>query len=301
MRFILLVLVLWGCQVTAPAEKIQEPVVASTPHVDKLFKLPKVIEVPVKKVEVLPEPACLESAVDFWQQVYTNPGTTAFAYNSKTHEIYEISEISWKKRKHEAKQLKRLVLKKEQISSDEVQVQFGAGKSFAQGLENSKKYLPMILHKLREAGMPEDLAFIPLVESSFNPRARSKVGALGMWQIMPGTLKLYTKANKKNLYNPEFATDIALKILKDNYEYLGSWSLAVKAYHSGLGRIFQAKTQLETEDVCKIIQDFDGRGYKTASRNYYLQFLAARRLYNDQNKPVVLKPNFTDFRTVSGR
>jgi membrane-bound lytic murein transglycosylase D len=95
---------------------------------------------------------------------------------------------------------------------------------------------------------------------------------------MPATLKVYSRAHRKKLGDLNFSTKIAILILKENYEQLGSWPLAINAYHSGLGRIKKAKEELNTSDICKITSEFKGRAYKFASRNYYAQFLAAKRI-----------------------
>lgn len=227
----------------------------------------------------LQEPACFKSAVDFWEKVYTSPGSDTIIFDSRHHIIYLINEDTpWKHRKAITSNLIRKV-KNNVVNDADIKSQIGAKKTFTTGLENAYKYVPYIQKRLKEENMPLDLALIPLIESSFNLKARSKVGALGAWQIMPKTLKLYAKGSKHKLYNIEFATEVAIKILKDNYNELGSWPLAINAYHSGQGRLLKAKRELGTTDICTIVKNFDGKGYKSASRQYYAQFLAARRLY----------------------
>jgi membrane-bound lytic murein transglycosylase D len=132
---------------------------------------------------------------------------------------------------------------------------------------------------LEQAGLPKELALIPLIESGFQASALSKVGARGYWQIMPGTLRLYTKTSKKRLADLNFSTQIAILIFQDSYEALGTWPLAINAYHSGIGRLRRATQELGTQDICPIVHKYQGKGYKFASRNYYAQFLAAKRLY----------------------
>jgi hypothetical protein len=245
---------------------------------DPIAGLPKK---PHLEIDPFAQPACMNKAVEFWENVYNSRNATVYIFNDKTHEIYFIEEdISWRNRHRIAKHLINQVVRQYRLDRDDVKAQFGAGKTFAKGLEQGYKYIPIIQKKLKENNMPLDLAFIPLIESSFHFKARSKVGALGAWQIMPKTMKLYMKnTSRAKLYDLEFATNVAIKILKHNYELLGSWPLAVNAYHSGPGRLMQAKESLGTVDICKITQRFEGRGYKTASRNYYAQFLAARNLY----------------------
>jgi membrane-bound lytic murein transglycosylase D len=262
----------------SPQPKVVPPKPLRKDILDPIAGLPKK---PHEETDPFAQPTCMNKAVEFWENVYNTRNATIYIFNDKTHEIYIIEEdISWRNRHGIARRLINQVVNRYRLDRDDVKAQFGAGKTFAKGLEQGYKYIPFLQKKLKENNMPIDLAFIPLIESSFHFKARSKVGALGAWQIMPRTMKLYMKQTPKNrLYDLEFATDVAIKILKHNYELLGSWPLAVNAYHSGPGRLIKAKESLGTTDICKITQRFEGRGYKTASRNYYAQFLAAKNLY----------------------
>jgi membrane-bound lytic murein transglycosylase D len=283
---LLLIFLLTGC--VTVSNKQQEVVSAPVKRVTTVkpyqipYPIPKITPRPFDVVEKdhLRMPACMTNAVNFWESVYTSTGSTTFIFNDKDHTIYKVEEnVDWKSRHRVAKRLIWEAHKTHDVDYDDVKAQIGAGKTFRIGLERGYQYIPMIKKRLKAAGLPEELAFIPLIESSFNLKARSKVGALGAWQIMPRTMKLYVKAPKNRLYDINFATDVAIKILKHNYELLGSWPLAVNAYHSGPGRLMKAQEFLGTSDICTITQNFEGRGYKTASRNYYAQFLAAKNLY----------------------
>jgi membrane-bound lytic murein transglycosylase D len=74
-----------------------------------------------------------------------------------------------------------------------IRSQRGAKERFAQGLRIAGRYIAEMKKIFREEGLPEELAYLPLVESSFNIRARSGVGALGMWQFMPETGKKFMR------------------------------------------------------------------------------------------------------------
>jgi hypothetical protein len=290
MKFILLLL-LTGCvtpvQPTQTAQVLEmKPAVEAKPY-QVPHPIPRIVIRPPKPHTTPPSPDCMDNAVAFWERVYTSPGSVTFIFNDKNHTIYMEEEVPWKTRKHSARRMiSQVKAKHRNVPHDDIKAQIGAVKTFTHGLESASRYVPRIKQMLREAGLPEDLAYIPLVESSFNLKARSRVGALGAWQIMPSTLRLYVKTNKKKLYDIEFATSVAIMILKHNYELLGSWPLAINAYHSGPGRMQKAKEALATDDMCTITQQFDGRGYKTASRNYYAQFLAAKSLYEKYNATV---------------
>ncbi len=111
----------------------------------------------------------------------------------------------------------------------------------------------------------------------FNPYAYSKVGASGMWQFMPATGKLYglqidQYADQRN--DPFLAARAAARLLKNNYEALGTWYLAMNAYNSGLGTMKNAVKATGGTDIGNIIQNYRGGVYGFASRNFVPSFLA---------------------------
>ena len=111
---------------------------------------------------------------------------------------------------------------------------------FIAALERGTTYLPYIRAELTKAKLPLDLAYLPLVESAFNPRARSRARAQGLWQFISGTARLYGLrcdglVDERN--DPYLATQAAVKLLADLYDNFGSWELALAAYNSGAGRV----------------------------------------------------------------
>ena len=99
---------------------------------------------------------------------------------------------------------------------------------FEQAIKRSGRYLPLMESIFaREYNLPVELTRLPFVESSFNIRARSKVGASGIWQFMRSTGKLFLKINdgvdERN--DPIRATEAAAKLLKMNFGSLKSWPL----------------------------------------------------------------------------
>jgi membrane-bound lytic murein transglycosylase D len=107
-------------------------------------------------------------------------------------------------------------------------------------LKRSGRYEGMIRAKLRERGMPEDLLYLSMIESGFNPNARSVASAVGLWQFVAGTgrdygLRIDGYVDERR--NPEKSTDAALQYLEDLYEQFGSWTLAAAAYNTGGGRV----------------------------------------------------------------
>ncbi|MFZ5797604.1 MAG: LysM peptidoglycan-binding domain-containing protein [Desulfobulbus sp.] len=118
-------------------------------------------------------------------------------------------------------------------------------------LARSTKYLPYIKSNLRQAGLPEDLAYLAMIESGYNPTAISKAKAVGLWQFIAGTGKNYglrIDSWVDERREPDKATLAAIKYLTFLYEEFGSWYLAVAAYNAGEGKIGRGIERYKTED-----------------------------------------------------
>jgi membrane-bound lytic murein transglycosylase D len=160
---------------------------------------------------------------------------------------------------------------------DRVRAQSGLSDKFHEAIEVAHGYWPEMERIFREQGLPVELTRLPLVESSFNLKAYSRTGAAGIWQFMPATGRLYMRIDDAvdERRDPLAATRAAAKHLKENYEILGTWPLAITAYNHGRGGMARAVSQLGTTDIVQIIKNYKGRVFGFASKNFYAEFLAA--------------------------
>ena len=159
-----------------------------------------------------------------------------------------------------------------------IRLQIGQKDRFLQGVVRSGAYMPTIKKIFRIYNLPPELAYLPHVESSFNPNAHSKAGAAGLWQFTRSTGREYMTINNviDERYDPYFATQSAAVFLKGNYELLDSWPLAITAYNYGRSGMLRAKKKMGGYE--KIFNIHRTRLFKFASRNFYPEFLAALRI-----------------------
>ncbi|HEY7471488.1 MAG TPA: transglycosylase SLT domain-containing protein [Gemmatimonadota bacterium] len=162
-------------------------------------------------------------------------------------------------------------------AADRIRVQRGLREHFQRGLIHAGQFREHILEIFREEGIPEEIAWLPMVESTFNVEARSKVGAAGVWQFMPGTGRLYMRvdATVDERLDPILAARGAARLLKQNYQGLRSWPLALTAYNHGYYGMRRAVAQVGTNDYMTIRRLYDGPAFGFASKNFFAEFLAA--------------------------
>lgn len=114
----------------------------------------------------------------------------------------------------------------------------------AKTLEEAGPYISYVFNKVQAKGFPAELALLPLVESDYNPHAKSPVGALGLWQIMPKTgkiLSLKTTQSYDGRRDVVASTDAALAFLNDlSRTFKNDWELALAAYNWGPGNVQKA-------------------------------------------------------------
>jgi membrane-bound lytic murein transglycosylase D len=117
--------------------------------------------------------------------------------------------------------------------------------------QRSPQYLSMILPVFRSRGLPDELAYTAMIESGFNPRAVSRVGAKGLWQFMAPTARLYGLRVDRwvdERLDPEKSTVAAASYLRDLHTRYGSWELAQAAYNAGAVKVDRAIRQTGSTD-----------------------------------------------------
>jgi membrane-bound lytic murein transglycosylase D len=156
----------------------------------------------------------------------------------------------------------------------------------AQGLTVGPKYLHAIEPAFTAQGVPKELSKLAYIESSFNLSALSKVGASGVYQIMPETgkqyLKMTTGIDERN--DPVKAAHAAAKLLRMNYEILGSWPLAVTAYNHGVGGLKRAVRATGTTDLGYMVHNYSNPQFQFASKNFFCGFLAILATLEEREK-----------------
>jgi membrane-bound lytic murein transglycosylase D len=163
-----------------------------------------------------------------------------------------------------------------------IRAQSGLKERFKLGIEKSGLYLDKMREIFRTEELPLELLVLPHVESSFNYKAYSKLGAAGIWQFTRPTARHYMKVNYEvdERLDPLTATYFAAKHLKNNYSNLGSWPLAITAYNHGLNGMKRARNS-HGDDLGRIVQNYQSRSFGFASRNFYAEFLAALHVTNN--------------------
>lgn len=142
----------------------------------------------------------------------------------------------------------------------------------------SRHYFPMITRALRRRGVPQELKYVAVIESSLDPNAESEAGAIGLWQFMPETGAMYG-LSEEDLRSPSRSTSVAARHLQRlGRMFNGDWQLALAAYNGGAGRVHaavrQARSRLDRQPTFWDIYQY----LPTETRNYVPKFIATARV-----------------------
>lgn len=154
-------------------------------------------------------------------------------------------------------------------------------KVFTIWLQRAGKYEKMIKDILREEGLPLDLTYLAMIESGFNPKARSYARASGMWQFIYATGSHYgLRADWwfDERRDPLLATRAAARHLKDLYDRFGHWYLALAGYNYSPGKLASKIRRYKTNDFWKI------KGLPRQTRNYVPTYIAATLIAKEPHK-----------------
>src|SRR5678815_173862 len=151
-------------------------------------------------------------------------------------------------------------------------------------LARSGKYMSMIAQVLHEEGVPEELAYLALIESGYVTHSSSSSGAVGLWQFVPGTarrygLKMDSWVDERR--DPIKSTRAAAAYLKDLHNYFGRWYLAIAAYNAGQGAIEKAMQSSGANDFWTLSAKAKLR---EETRNFVPKFVAASLIASDPQK-----------------
>ncbi|MDX1516425.1 MAG: LysM peptidoglycan-binding domain-containing protein [Woeseiaceae bacterium] len=273
--------------------------------------------------DTFPAPPELEPDIAFWVSIFTHYDSDEGVLHDNRHldVVYERLDIpasatrrdrqrmisdrrkalqrilrtlaGGKRDKLSAEEARVLALWPENVGNDtlraavnRIRYQQGLADRFRDGLARSGRWRSYIEAELRANGVPLALAALPHVESSYNPDARSHVGASGIWQFTRSTGRRYMRVDhvldERN--DPFAATRGAARLLAYNYSITGNWPMAITAYNHGLAGVRRAMRQYGDTAYVDILRKYNGRTFGFASRNFYVAFLAAARVDQDPER-----------------
>ncbi len=266
----------------------------------------------------LARPAKLEPDILFWTRIYTEVDTRGGLIHDNKYlgVVYEVLRFrAGSGRRTHSKLVKAAKLrykkillalakgKRDNLSQEEARVlalwpqgvsnktlkaargrlrfQLGQSDKFQAGLARSGIWEAHIRKILTDEGLPPELVALPHVESSFNPKARSRVGAAGLWQFTRATGRRFMRIDRSvdERMDPYLATVAAAALLSHNYSATGTWPLAITSYNHGTAGMRRAARKLGTKDITRIVREYKSRRFGFASRNFYVAFLAAVEIH----------------------
>lgn len=124
-------------------------------------------------------------------------------------------------------------------------------------LRDQGRFRDLIVEALRRNKLPEDLLYVCMIESSYDPWEYSRAGASGLWQFMPAGGRIYGLTqdywvDERN--DPEKATEAAMLYWRDLYDRFGDWHLALAAYNAGYGAVLKAIAKYNSNDFWNLVE-----------------------------------------------
>ncbi|HKY08336.1 MAG TPA: transglycosylase SLT domain-containing protein [Candidatus Binatia bacterium] len=227
-----------------------------------------------------PVPAGLEPAVEFWVKVFSEYGASQLIYFDPLDmgRIYEINDVGEENRTNEYINGERArIAAANGVDIERVKAQRGIKERTAAGIRRSGRYISQIQQIFKDRGLPHELTYLPIVESSYEIGARSSVGALGIWQFMPRTGREYMRVNSSvdERRDPIESSRAAASYLKQAYEYLGSWPLAITSYNFGQAGMARAVAEVGSTNLVDLIEKYNHPHWGFPPKQFYAEFLAA--------------------------
>jgi membrane-bound lytic murein transglycosylase D len=162
--------------------------------------------------------------------------------------------------------------------SKNLRTQTGQKDSIQNGINAFEKYKETFFEWLDYFQLPKELVWISFLESSFNVKAESKVGATGVWQFMRRIGRYFMPYDKRQdgRLSPVMSTLAAFHLLHQNKKILKRWDLAIPAYNSGTKHLVKARRKLKKKrpSLEEILEKYDHPHMGFASKNFYSEFLA---------------------------
>jgi membrane-bound lytic murein transglycosylase D len=225
-------------------------------------------------------PAGLEPAVEFWKRVFSEFGRSQLIFFDPLDmsKIYEVVEVGEDNRTNAYIDDERArIAAANGVDIERVRAQRGIKERTAAGIKRSGRYISQIQRIFSERGLPIELTYLPIVESSYDMGARSSVGALGIWQFMPRTGREYMRVNSlvDERRDPIESSRAAAAYLRQAYDSLGSWPLAITSYNYGQGGMARAVAQVESDNLVELIEKYEHPYWGFAPKHFYAEFLAA--------------------------